>query len=108
MSVKDKKVSADEVTKTMMDAWSEKYGKGKCAVITVDGKRGYLRPPTRTEMGAYSVAYRNNPVKANEMLLKQCWLAGDVEIIEVDKLFYAACNQLPELVQAAEAELDRF
>jgi hypothetical protein len=105
---KVKIMTAAEVTPDIKAGWSKQYGEGKCGILRVEGKVAYLRPPTRTEMGAYSVAYRNNPVKANEMLLKQIMLAGDPEIIEDDKLFYAAANKLPEMVQAGEAELENF
>lgn len=101
-------VSAGAVTDAMKKAWKEKYGEGKVVIIKVEGKVGFLRPPTRSEMGAYSVGYRTNPVKANESLLKTCWLAGDQEIINEDRLFYAACEKLPELVESAEAELEKL
>lgn len=97
-----------DVTKEVIKGWNKKYGEGKCAKIKVEDKACFLRPPTRTEMGAYSVAYRNNPVKANEYLLKQIWLAGDMEIQEEDHLFYAAAEKLPDLVDTASAELEKL
>ena len=101
-------ITAAQVTAEMKAAWSKKYGEGKCATVKVEDKVCFLRPPNRTEMGAYSIAYRSNPVKANEYLLKQCWLAGDAEIQNEDRLFYAAAEKLPELVESASAELDKF
>ena len=101
-------ITAAQVTPEMMEGWSKKYGEGKCAKVKAEDKVCFLRPPNRTEMGAYSIAYRTNPVKANEYLLKQCWLAGDIEIQSEDRLFYAAAEKLPELVESASAELDRF
>lgn len=105
----EKKIMAiGEVTPEIKAGWTEKYGQGNIGVLKVEGKTAYLRPPTRTEMGAYSKAYQNNPVKGNEMLLKQIMLAGDPEILEDDKLFYAAASKLPEMVEAGEAELEKF
>jgi hypothetical protein len=101
-------ITAADVTDAIKKAWKEKYGEGKVSVIKVEGKVGYLRPPTRTEMGAYSVTYRTNPVKANESLFKTVWLGGDREIIDDDRLFYGACDKLPELVEAAESELEKL
>ncbi len=109
-------IPAASVTDDMKKGWSKKYGKGKCARIKVDEevegkpepKTCYLRPPSRTEMGAYAVSYRANPIKANEYLAKQCWLAGDAVMLTDDRLFYAIAEKLPELVESAEAELDMF
>jgi hypothetical protein len=105
----EKKILAiAEVTEKVKKEWTEKYGEGNMSKITVSGKVCFLRPPTRPEMGAYSVTYRTNPVKANESLLKTTMLAGDPEILEDDKLFYAAAAKLPELIEAADAELEKF
>jgi hypothetical protein len=105
-------ILGESVTDAMKKAWTKKFGVGKCArVKVVDGEKTkvcFLRPPSRTEMGAYSVAYRSNPVKANEYLAKQIWLAGDPEMLTSDRLFYAVAEKLPELVESAEAELDMF
>ena len=106
--LKNKVMPISEVTDEVKAEWSRKYGEGNCGILRVEGKTAFLRPPTRTEMGAYSVAYQKNPVKANEMLLKQIMVAGDEEIIESDKLFYAAASKLPEMVEAGEAELEKF
>lgn len=110
----DKKIiSASEVTPEMMAAWTKKYGEGNCAKVSALDQKGvkkvcFLRPPSRTEMGAYSVAYRTNPIKANEYLAKQVWLAGDPEMLTENYLFYSVAEKLPDLVKSSEAELDMF
>jgi hypothetical protein len=101
---------AASVTEEMKEGWSEKYGAGKCGCIrSVDGSKAcYVRPPKRTELGAYGLAVQKNPVTANEFLLKQIWLAGDPEMIEEDKYFNGACEHLSEMIEAEKATLDRF
>lgn len=105
---KAKNIPAAEVTPEMKEAWSRQFGEGRCAVIRSGDKVCYLKPPSRTDVGAYGVAFRTNGVKANEFLLKQCWLAGDPEFIEEDKYFYSAVEHLPGLIQAKEAEVENF
>jgi len=111
--MKKNSIKVKDVTPELKKEWSAKYGEGKCAIVTAtdeDGsvKKCFLRPPTRSEMGAYSVAYRTNPVKANESLAKSIWLAGDEEMLTSDYLFYAVAEKLPDMIKSAEAELDMF
>lgn len=105
---KSKNISSNSVTAEMKREWSKQYGEGRCAIVKADGKICYLRPPSRTDVGAYGVAYRTNPVRANEFLLKQCWLAGDEEFVEDDKFFFAAVEHLSGLIESTESELEKF
>lgn len=105
---KSKNIPSSQVTPEMKAQWSRQYGEGRCAVVRSGEKACYLKPPSRTDVGAYGVAFRSNPVKANEFLLKQCWLAGDEEFIEDDKYFFAAVEHLSGLIESTEAELEKF
>lgn len=108
MYEKNKNIPAAQVTAEMKAEWSKLYGEGRCAVVKAAGKACYLKPPSRTDVGAYGVAFRTNPVKANEYLLRQCWLAGDEEFIEDDKYFFSAVEHLSGLIESTEAELEKF
>lgn len=109
-----KQIKTSEVTPAQIAEWKKQYGEGRCLGISVvdpkDGsvKKVYLRPPTRIEMGAYAKVFGDNSVRANEYLMKQCWLAGDEEIIKDDDLFYAAAAHLPELIRTGESTLERL
>jgi hypothetical protein len=92
-----------KVTKEQIAEWKEKHGKVFC--ITVDGKVGYMKRPSRKALGYAMVAGKENPVKFNEVLLKDCWLGGDEEIKTDDELFFAVSSKLGEIVNAKEAEL---
>jgi hypothetical protein len=90
-------------TKEQLDEWKSKYG--KVSFLKVDGKRCYLKSPSRKALGYASVAGKENPLKFNEVLLADCWLAGDEEIKTDDALFLGASAKLQELIQVKEAEL---
>jgi hypothetical protein len=92
-----------KVTKEQISEWKEKYGKVYC--ITVDDKSCYLRKPNRKTLGYAMVAGKENYIKFNEVLLKDCWLGGDEIIKTDDELFFAVSSKFGELVNAKEAEL---
>jgi len=105
---KAKNITSASVTAEMKEAWTKQYGEGRCALITAGDKKCFLKPPSRVDVGAYGVAFRTNPVKANEFLLKQCWLAGDEEFVNDDKYFFAAVEHLSGLIESAQSELEKF
>lgn len=99
-------------TPEQIQEWKDKNG-GEIFKITVTDKQGkkhvcYLRKPRRKEVSAASVAARVDPLKFNETLLRQCWLGGDPEIRTDDDLFLAASGQVADIVEVAEAELEKL
>ncbi|MDR0582258.1 MAG: hypothetical protein LBG31_04760 [Prevotellaceae bacterium] len=92
-----------EATKEQIAKWKEEHGKLYC--IKVDDKVCYLKKPTRKTMGYAMVAGKTNPIKFNEVLLKDCWLGGDEVIKTDDELFFSVSSKFGELVDTKEAEL---
>ena len=46
--------------------------------------------------------------KAYEIVLRDCWLAGDEEIKTDDTLFISASAKLADLIEVKEAELEKL
>jgi hypothetical protein len=92
-----------EITKEQIAEWQKKHGKVFC--IKVGDKICYLKKPSRKTIGYASVAGKENPVKFNEVFLKDCWLGGDEEIQTDDELFLSVSPKLSELLSYREAEL---
>lgn len=67
----------------------------------------YLRTPDRNTMGAVMAIGRNNPIKANEIVLSKCWLAGDERIRTDDELFLSVMPRLNELVDLRKADIKK-
>ncbi|MDR3133534.1 MAG: hypothetical protein LBU42_05865, partial [Prevotellaceae bacterium] len=67
-----------KATTEQIAEWKAKYGDIFC--ITVEDKACYLKKPSRKALGYASMAGKENPLKFNEVLLNDCWLAGDEEI----------------------------
>ncbi len=77
-------------------------------MLTVDDKKCYIHKPTRMviDLAVQSAAKRSSMF--DETILKNCWLAGDKEIVEVDEYFYAVSKQLDEVVKFKTAELKKL
>lgn len=95
-----------EVTPELIEEWKKKHG--EIFKISVDGKTCYLKKPSRKALGYASVAGKDNPLKFNEVILKDCWLAGDEEIQTDDTLFLSVSSKLTDLIQIKETELEKL
>ena len=71
------------ITPEQIESWKKKWGDVFC--VTVGDKMKY-----------------------NEILLNNCWLAGDEEIKTDDALFLGVSTKLGELVEVKEAELKKL
>ena len=99
-------VAANEVSQEQIEAWKAKYQKVFC--YEVDGKKIYFKQPDRKTIAAAGVIAKNDPMKYNEILLNNCWLAGDEDIKTDDALFLGVSAKLGELVEIKEAELKKL
>lgn len=93
----------DKVNQKQIDAWKAEHG--DIFKITVDDKVCYLKQPGRKVLSFASTAGAKDPMQFNEVILRECWLAGDEEIKTNDGLFLSVSAKLDQLIQVKEAEL---
>lgn len=74
--------------------------------MTVEGKGCILRSPSRQDLSYASVV--KDPIKLNEVLLNQLWVAGDEEMKTDDSLFMAVCAKMEEVLKIKEAEIKKL
>ena len=91
------------VDQKQVDAWKEKHG--EVYKINVGDKVCYLKEPSRKALSFAAAAGQTDPLRYNEIILKDCWLAGDEEIQTNNGLFISVSAQLPKLIEIKEAEL---
>lgn len=91
-------------TEEQVAEWKKKHG--TVYEISVDGKSCIIRKPNRKDLSYVSVV--KDPIKMQETLLKQLWVDGDEEIKTDDELFFAACNQLEEVLQLKQADIKKL
>jgi len=87
-----------KATKEQIAAWKAKHG--KVYKMEVDGKVCYLKKPSRqaTSLHMYHLG-QGDLMKADEVLLQNCWLDGDEEIQTEDDLFLSVKPLLENLYE---------
>lgn len=75
--------------------------------VTVDGSICYLKKPNRATM-SHMATLSTNPIRANEVLLNDTWLAGDESIKTDDDKFFGVTSQLAQIIEIKEAELKKL
>jgi len=93
----------NEVTPEKIAQWKAQYG--DVYKIVVEDKECYLKAPDRKTLSYASSIGTQDPMKFNEIILTQCWLAGDEEIKTVDAYFFGAATQLDKVCEFKKAEL---
>lgn len=91
-------------TKEQIAEWKKKHG--TIYQIDVEDKSCIIRKPNRKDLSYVSAT--KDPIKLQENLLNQIWVAGDEEIREDDDLFFAAANQLEDVLKVKQAEIKKL
>lgn len=95
-----------EVSQEQIAEWKKKHG--GVYRIDVDGRSCYLRKPNRKELGYAAMAGKTDPLKYNELILKNCWLGGDEDIRDDDDLFLSVGAVLAEIIEVKAAEIKKL
>lgn len=92
-------------TPDQIEAWKKQHG--DVFRVEVDGSVCYLKKPDRKTM-SYVATLGNNPIRANEALLQNCWLGGDESVKTDDAKFFGVSAKLNEIVQIKDAEITKL
>lgn len=95
-----------EATKEQIEGWKAKYN--DVFEIKVDDKTCYLKKPDRKTLAFALTKANTAPLEFGEILINNCWLAGDEEIKTNDDLFLAVTTKLDALVQFKQAEIKKL
>jgi hypothetical protein len=68
---------------------------------------GYIKKPNRQILGAAMSEMSRNPLKANEIILRSCWLEGDKSILDDDDVFLAAGALIQNIIQIRTGEVKK-
>ena len=94
------------VTKEQIKEWKAKYG--DVFMVEVEGKKGYLRKPDRKTLSFAFSKGQSDPLAMSEVILTNCWLAGDEELRTDDGYFLAINTQIDRLVEIKTAEIKKL
>ena len=95
-------------TAEQLESWKKKYG--DVFELVVDDKKAVLHKPSRKDL-SFAMAgssQAQDSVKYVEILLKQCWIDGDMEIQTNDDYFLSSVPQLTALSETKEAEIKKL
>ena len=95
-----------KITQNQIEQWKAQHG--DVFHIKVGDKECYLKKPARKALSYAAVSAQTDPLKYNEVILNDCWLAGDEEIKTNDSLFLAASSKIAEIIEVKEAELEKL
>ena len=95
-----------EITQEQIQEWKSKHG--DIFRLKIEDKECYLKTPDRKTLSYASSTATKDPLKFNEIILKNSWLGGDEEIKTDDALFLSASSKLGELIQIKEATLEKL
>lgn len=68
---------------------------------------GYLKKPDRTTIGLSLSMIERDPLRAKQVILEKCWLAGDERIKTDDDAFLSATTVLDEFLVVRRAGLKK-
>lgn len=97
--------SQHTATPEQLADWKAKHG--EFFGIVIEDKVCYLKKPDRKTL-SFASQVGSDPMKFNEVILKNCWLGGDPEILTDDTLFLAASSKLDQVIEFKKAELVKY
>lgn len=106
-----KKVPFDSNTQTDLTPeeiteLKKEYGDVFC--IEVEDKKAFIHKPSRQILDLASSSSSKKASQFNEVILKNCWLAGDKDIVHNDDYFLGASAVLDEVITFKKAELKKL
>ena len=71
-------------------------------------KVAYLKPVTRTALSMATAVAGSDSYKFNEIVMRECWLEGDMEIQTDDALFLNAMRFIDSLIEFKQGEIKKY
>lgn len=93
-----------DALQNQINAWKAEHGEIFYFKVG-DDKECYLKKPSRQTLSYAAVAAQTDPLQYNEVILNDCWLAGDEDIKTDTGLFLSISQHLPSLVQMVTVEM---
>lgn len=85
--------------------------KGPVKVIDVENKTIYLSKPTRQNLGLAMTKARSNPLGYAEVIIQNCYIAGDVskeDLLNDGGMLTSLLNVMDDIIDSKEVEVKNF
>ena len=73
-----------------------------------DGKSCILKAPSLTIIDACRTVAKGSATKFDEQLLKNCWVAGDKEFLEIDKYKMGVFDKISRIIVVVRGKLEEL
>jgi len=95
-----------QATDEQIKAWKEKHG--DIFFAKAEGNIGYFRKPNRKELD-YSLSMKDsNPLKADEAIMKSCFVGGSDVFINDVGFMIGASGLIEQLISIKQSELGKL
>lgn len=93
------------ITEAQIDAWKKKHGEIQEITVAKDGEKykAIVRKPTLDDILMSEELAKDDTIKQNLFLFKNCHLGGDSEFNTDDELRFAASNEVAKLFRFLKA-----
>jgi hypothetical protein len=95
-----------DLTEEQISEFKKEYG--NVYEIIVEDKKAFIHKPTRQILDLAMTSSSKKSSLFNETILKNCWLAGDKDIVFDDEYFMGAGAILDEVITFKTAELKKL
>lgn len=99
-------IEIGKATPEQIAMWKAQHG--DVYEISVENHFGYLKKPDRKVVSYASTVGQTDPMKFNELVIQNCWIAGSDELKTRDEYFYGVAAQLSILVEVKAAEIKKL
>ena len=99
----EKKQLTGQATEEQIAMWKNLYK--KVYEVEIDGSVCYLHRPDRKTISAATSIGATDPIKYAEIILENCWIAGDDSIKTDDEKFFGVSSHLDKLMTVGKAQL---
>lgn len=95
-----------EITPEQIAEWKENHS--EIYKLGCEDKFCIVKLADRKTLSFASAGGTKDPMKFNELILRGCWLGGDIEILENDTYFISVGQKIAELVKFKESTLEKL
>lgn len=106
MNTQEKTQETPKVSQEQIKAWKEQFQ--DVFKVKVEDKEAYFRPPTRKAYSYASQVGTKDPMKFNEMILKDCFLGGDDDLINNERYLLTMGQHVVVFLNIMESSLEKL
>lgn len=96
--------------KELLDAVCKKHNEPKVLMLKVptndeytEFEYGFIKYPDRSDVSIAMTMQNTDPLKGKEIVLRNNWLEGNMQLIEDTELFLSTCTALDEVLSIRQA-----